>query len=720
MGEHPPIALGKGTSSGQVHFGVFEVDLSAGELRKSGMKIRLQHQPFAVLAILLERPGEVVTREELQQRLWASDTTVDFENGLNRTINRLREALDDNAENPRFIETLHRRGYRFVAPVEGPRAQVVTRNEQAVAEPGPPAPTAPVEPKKLPRWRRWAGIAALVVAAALLGFWLRPQLPPPRVLATQELTDDGLPKDSLVTDENRIYFTERPPGRVVIAEVSSRGGEVSSIDAPITNPHVEAVSPEQSELLARQKGGPYWIVPLPTGSPRRLNDAFGGPAVWAPNGKLVFAKDKDLYIAEHDGASPRKLATAPDFPDNISFSPDGSRFRFTATNLANDTSAIWEARADGSDMRPVFLGWNNPPTECYGHWTPDGKYFVFQSTRGGATNLWIVRERSAWWRKVSHQPVQLTVGPLQFSSPLPSADGKKLFAVGTRRRAELVRYDAKSGEFVPYMGGISAGDLDFSRDGQWVTYVSYPERTLWRSKLDGSARLQLTFPPVHALLPRWSPDGQHIAFSGKMPGKPWKVLLITKDGGSPQKITDDELEELDPTWSADGKRLAFGHSSFLNDTSSRIALLDLETHQISELPDSQKICCPRWSPDGRFIVAITGDPLLDQLMLYDVKNQRWRELHTDTRPFTIGYVAWSRDNTYVYFDLNASGDSRYFRLRISDSKLEQPVDVKRLRQFPDEFGMATESWIGLGPSDTPLFVRDISTQEIYALDVDLP
>src|SRR5262249_53586124 len=101
-----------------VCFGVFEVDLRAGELRKNGLKIKLQEQPFQILAMLLERPGEVVTREELQQKLWSNDTFVDFDNSLNKAIHKIREAVGDSADNPRFVETMARRGYRFIAPVE--------------------------------------------------------------------------------------------------------------------------------------------------------------------------------------------------------------------------------------------------------------------------------------------------------------------------------------------------------------------------------------------------------------------------------------------------------------------------------------------------------------------------------------------------------------------------------------------------------------------------
>jgi Tol biopolymer transport system component len=385
-------------------------------------------------------------------------------------------------------------------------------------------------------------------------------------------------------------------------------------------------------------------------------------------------------------------------------------------NFVNNTSAIWEARIDGSNLHPVFPGWNNPPAESTGSWTPDGRYYVFQSVRDGAANIWIVPERTNWWRKVSREPVQLTTGPLLYSNPLPSRDGKKLFVIGSQPHAELVRYDSKSQEFSPYLGGISASDVDFSRDGQWITYVSLPEGTLWRSKLDGSARVQLTFPPLQSALAHWSPDGQQIAFSGELPGKPWRLFLISKDGGTPQSVTAEEsFQETDPTWSQDGSVLAFGHVDLVHSDRTSIQLLDLKTQQISELPGSQGIFAPRWSPDGRSIIGINS-ALQDKLMLYDVKSQKWRQVQTTVNSF--GYIAWSPDSASVYFDTIFNGDSGYFRLRINDSKLEKLIDLRKLRQFRSQFGPG--AWTGLGPGEVPLLVRDNSTQEIYAFDWQLP
>ena len=143
-------------------------------------------------------------------------------------------------------------------------------------------------------------------------------------------------------------------------------------------------------------------------------------------------------------------------------------------------------------------------------------------------------------------------------APLPSRDGKKIFFVGELRRGELVRFDDQKKEFAPYISGISAELLSFSRDGRWMTFVSYPEGTLWRSKSDGSNRLQLTSAPMKAGLSRWSPDGKQIAFTASQPGRPWRVYVVSANGGALQEVESEKGHALDPDWSADGNSLVFG------------------------------------------------------------------------------------------------------------------------------------------------------------------
>ena len=129
------------------------------------------------------------------------------------------------------------------------------------------------------------------------------------------------------------------------------------------------------------------------------------------------------------------------------------------------------------------------------------------------------------------------------SRPVPSMDGKRLFAIGSQRRGELARFNQKTQQFEPYLSGISADGVDFSRDGQWVTYVSYPEGSLWRSKADGSERLQLTFPPMQVMLPRWSPDQKQIVFMATLHGRRMQNYLVSANGGTPQPLLPGEPDE---------------------------------------------------------------------------------------------------------------------------------------------------------------------------------
>ncbi len=296
---------------------------------------------------------------------------------------------------------------------------------------------------------------------------------------------------------------------------------------------------------------------------------------------------------------------------------------------------------------------------------------------------------------------------MSFFSPLPSRDGKTLFVVGGLARGELVRYDTKSSQFTPFLSGMSADSVTFSRDGQWVAYVSFPDGTLWRRKLDGSQRIQLSYSPIYAFLPRWSPGGQEIVFNGFSPGEKAKVYTISTDGGTPRELMpDDPQEKFDPTWSPDGTRIAFGGA--LGNRNSSIRILDVKTHQISTVPGSSGLFSPRWSPDGRYIVAMPFDSR--SLMLFDFAAQRWDEIAKTA----AGFPNWSKTGEYVYF-LHEEGQPSVMRVRIRDRKLERVADLKNFRQA-GYYGV----WLGLAPDDSPVLLRDTGTQEIYALDWQAP
>jgi Tol biopolymer transport system component/DNA-binding winged helix-turn-helix (wHTH) protein len=710
---------------------VFEADLQQGELRKSGLRIKLQDQPFQVLALLLERPGEMVTREELQRRLWPADTFVDFDHSLNSAVKKLREALGDQAENPRFIETLHRRGYRFIAPVEG---QQNALNTGAGSPPAIESSKAGVQAEEesgrwvVPRWVRVSGVITALLTAASLVTWSVWPKPAPLVLNYTQLTKDGNDKISvasigsirppIVTDGSRLYFTElQRDARHVIGQVSVTGGETAIIPTPFPNVGVLSISPSGSDLLvytwlANELTVPLWVVPVLGGTPRRIGDVTQD-ATWSADEYIILSHDHDLYVAQSDGTGARKLVGVPGLPVWPRWSPDRKVLRFTEHDPKKDSSSLWEVSADGTQLRPLLPGWSNHAVECCGDWTPDGEYFVFQSTRNGRSDLWAIREKHSWWRKADREPRQLTAGPMSLSLPLPSKDGKKLFALGTKLRVELVRYDANSHQYVPYMDGISAIGLTHSRDGNWVTYVAYPEGTLWRSKVDGSERLQLTFAPMEVLAPRWSPEGKRIVFMGRQPGQGWRLYLVTAEGAnSPQELLPGSEGQAAPDWSPDGNSLVFG--GFPEEISGEagatsIHLLDLKTHQTSMLPGSEKLYCPRWSSDGRYISATTADGR--KLMLFDAKGGKWLE----PEDLPEGCPAWSHDGKYLYFQSFDVKELAFFRMRISDRKRERLAEINLRR---NEAGWLW--WNGLTPDDSPLVLRDESNEEVYALDGLVP
>ena len=227
-------------------FGVFELDLRAAELRKNGVKLRLQDQPYQVLLKLIEHHGEIVSREELRSTLWHGDTFVDFETGLNTAIKRLRETLGDSADNPTFIETLPRRGYRFIATVERPVGE----------ESGISGPSSPPESSAGKNLLKRTGVIAGVVVMVLIcvAFW-RSQPQPPTVTNIVRITNDGKAKNSInppVTDGVHLYFTEGTPDTTgsAIAQVSAAGGETTWLTTTLQDVWaVSPVSPDRSELL---------------------------------------------------------------------------------------------------------------------------------------------------------------------------------------------------------------------------------------------------------------------------------------------------------------------------------------------------------------------------------------------------------------------------------------------------------------------------------------
>ena len=566
-----------------------------------------------------------------------------------------------------------------------------------------------------------AAVAAVAVALGALVaayWWMQQPLPEPKVSNYVQLTHDGLQKSLIGTDGSRIYLhlgsgnlgSSSSQG---IAEISSSGGEPRRISiTPSTDMLPVDLSPDGSQLLVLDgqgapPKGPLWSIPIVGGSPRRLGDTVGETAAWSPDGKmLVYTNLSDMFLAKSDGTESRRLISVKGDIKHVTWSPDSSHLRFDTTESAGGLGQqlAWGVSPAGTDLHRLFAGWHNPPDECCGKWTADGKYFVFQSN----SQIWAVPRKAGFFHS-EPKPVALTSSPMSLSSPLPSKDGKRLFVIGQTYRGELMRYDSKSGQFSPFLGGISAEYVAFSKDGQWVAYVSYRDGTLSRSRLDGSERLQLTYPPLYAVLPRWSPDGKKIIFFefALSPDRPARIYEVSPQGGSPRQLMpNDRSPQLDPNWSPDGSKIVYGGES--NDATSAIRLLDVASRQVSNLPDSHGLFSPRWSPNGRYISAFSSDSR--RLVLFDFQTQKWTELAQGS----LGWLNWSKDGQYVYV-LDYRGQGAVIRIRVSNHKTEPVVNLKDFVSAGRYGGSLV-----LAPDDSPLLLRDTGTQDIYALDWEEP
>ncbi len=733
------------------------------ELRRNGVPVKVREQSFLILVYLLEHAGEIVTREELCRLLWPADTFVDFEHSLNVAVRNLRDALGDSIDTPLFIETVPRRGYRFIAPVSdgssvfnglansgfdwaSPPGSGANGAQQAT----PAAAASQVPRRRLGRVAAITGLMLLAAALLAVAVWyMRRPSPPPHITEYVRLTLDGRHKSPVGADASRLYLNigDSPLGPGIVwgaGFVSLSGGEVTRIPFDVPNPReckcdpsVIDVSPDGTRLLVSGRddiqGSELWNIESSGGSARLLTKATD--ATWSPDGKQVVYSTAhgDLFVIPSGGGDSKLIVPSPAGPGenlytgSLSWSPDGKRFRFVRSDK------YWEVSSSGTNMHRLLPGWDDSTPACCGSWTPDGDFFLFlagdalkdQGIKAPGAQIWELDERQSWMRPAIAQPVRLTEGPNLWSPPVVSRDGKQIFSLQTTERGELVRYDAESKQYQPFLGGISAELVAFSHDGKYVAYVSFPDGILWRARLDGTERIQLTRPPFRPLgEPSWSPDGAQILFQDASPSGEYAIYMVSSQGGTPVRLLpEDPRPQVDPSWSPDGTRVAYctdlrfaQNSGSL--TESETHILDIASHTITTLPKLKDgFFSPRWSPDGRTVVGMTASQA--GLALFDLHAKQYRSLLRlpSPNPQAIGWNRWSHDGHYIYF-LNyvtslSGGSNELMRMPVTGGKPERVADLSGF-QFSGWFG----TWFGLDPRDAPIMTRDRGTQEIYALALE--
>lgn len=574
-----------------------------------------------------------------------------------------------------------------------------------------PAKPVPVPQRSSPsstagKTRRTSWIFAL---AALLVFtpaatmiWMNRPLDP-KVTRNFQITH-GDPVSAFVNDGARIYYSTAKESNELMYEVSVRGG------MPVPMPNFRGMVPldisaDRSEILLAERTGrggwepqPLWVGSVLGTPPRRLGDLAAVYAHWSSRGdKIAFTAGADLDIADASGSGARVLvhlndghATTPIFFD------DDRRIRFTA--VEKNARELWEIDADGTHRRQVLPSWTGG-LQADSAMSADGAYSVFPVAQDALEwELWAFREPSGVFRFRNPDPVRLATGPLVATHPQFSPDGRRIFYIGSTGLEELVRYDPKAEAWLPYLGGIDALQLDFSRDGEWVTYVGPPGHSVWISRVDGRDATQLTAPPLNAVNPRWSPDGRSVVFWDGVPGRPNGIFLVPARGGAVIALT--ALGEKEASWSPDSQRVLYME----HENAPRLVTMNVQTRATEELPSSYGLRFPRWSPDGKYAAAAD---VQSWLWVYDMTTHE-RTLLTKSG---AGYPMWSRDSQYVYFE--NSPCTVWYRVSIRDHVVEKVASLAGLRPPPSTLG-----WVGVTPDGSVISATDVSTRNVYAIDWD--
>jgi Tol biopolymer transport system component/DNA-binding winged helix-turn-helix (wHTH) protein len=545
-----------------VRFGLFEVDLGTAELFKAGRKLDVERQPLLVLAQLLKARGELVSREELQAALWPDGSFVDFRQGLNVAVKKLRDALGDSSENPRFIETLSRRGYRFIAPANW-------------AE---PTKTDQVSQPETARRRLWHWILAgtsLALATTLLFYWRggssRSSDRANLELRSIPLTSyPGMERSpALSPNGSQIAFSwdgERQDNRDIYVKPLDTGNPVrlttdpGSDDMPAWAPDGRKIAFVRTEILSPRRST-IRVVRAVGGAERGLIEIAPGKCYpygnlsWSTDGEWLAFADKGkpddpfvLYMVSVETGEKRKLTSVDpgSYGDALpAFSPDGMNLAFTRLRNYSVGDLYVMPLTGGEPHRLTHDG-----AGIFGlSWTADSKELVFSSDRAGDSRLWRVSASGG-----TPQPL---LGPDVARGV--SVEGRLLVFAREMFDQNIWRVPVQGPKMTSPPKQLSASTRDDmnpqpSPDGKRIAFCSNRSGSLelWVSDADGLNPMQVTsIGHGTNAWPTWSPDARFLAFNSNMAGN-WDIYVVDSQGGKPRALTTRTWEDAAPSWSRDG------------------------------------------------------------------------------------------------------------------------------------------------------------------------
>jgi len=540
-------------------FGIFELDLRAGELRRNGLKIKLQDQPLQVLVLLLRRPGEVVTREEVRNQLWPADTFVDFDHSLNAAIRRLRDALGDSAENPTFVETVARRGYRFLAPVS-----IAPPNGNGTPAIHPVSVETAVKNAAFHRHWVWAGVSGvlLLLVGLTVGFYFARRQPAPG--RTSRLTanpvDDPVIAAAISRDGRYLAFSDQ--SGFYLRQIDT--GETHSLSLPDgLLPNSISWFPDNVHMMLglysnTNRDSSVWEISTLGGSARKLMDEGEYPAV-SPDGKdVAFIAGKPLHqriwIAQTNGEQSRQLSGEDgDLFGRIGWSPDGKTIAYTTAKFtygygAKGRIAVVDVPKNAAQSVQPSIVLSLFGLDAALAWASDGRLIYTQAEprpRQADSNLWSIRLNRHF--EPTGSPVRLTNDQGNVMAISASADGKRVAYIKGVPEPDVYVARIQSSGTLEEPRRITLDDhrdmpYDWTPDNKEVIFVSDRTGTfdIYKQRVDQTVPELLVSGAQQSVLPRLSPDGSQIFYllypTWGEPDFEVPLMRVPLGGGTPQQI----------------------------------------------------------------------------------------------------------------------------------------------------------------------------------------
>jgi Tol biopolymer transport system component/DNA-binding winged helix-turn-helix (wHTH) protein len=669
-------------------FGPYVMDARSRILLKDGATVRLTPKAFDILLVLVQHASQVVEKEQLLREVWPG---IFIEEGsLSHNIHGLRKVFGDDSSAPRYIETIPKRGYRFVAPVKVTRAVPVISDEfeetdlpAEVEDSGVPALPSSVVTDQRTRRIIWAGVVAatlVVSAVAVFVFMKRPPLTAPPVTRAKttlvRLTNNSAMDLRPVwsPDGRRIAFSSNRDGKNEIYVMDADGSNVRRLTNNLADDVNPIWSPDGHRLIfdsERDGNREIYVMDADGGNQIRLtrNNAADTTATSSPDGSLIaFASNRDtgppynpynldIYVMNADGSNVRRIVDDPEFDVGPQWSPDGRKILFTTGR--NGNFDVYEMNADGTGQRNLTA--DNDKADGAPVWSLDGQNIAFSRKFEATDQIFVMDSQGENLKRVTHNTANN-------GSPAWSPDGSKLI-------------------------------FHTDQDGNYEIYTI---------SVDGELA-QLTDDAADDLSPDWSPDGNRIAFSSNRNGKQ-HIYVMNADGSSLAQVTNSQAEDTEPAWAPDGRRIAF---TSLRDGNKDIYVIDAGGSNLKRLTDHPGVdSSPRWSIDGRVVFTSNREGQAD---IY-VMDHAGQDVARLTTIGAAGHAAWAPDGRKIAFVSRSSeliGGAYWLQVYVMDA---DGSNLKMITRSPNS--TFVPKWSADGATITFVIEYDGNRANIFEIPAD--